>query len=64
MQRRTADGGLTTTDEQITHTVWPCVHHSPDVPCIVAQRNASRYGMRTLRPQPKKAPDAPQSPTR
>lgn len=56
MQKRTYDGGITTTDEQQTHYPWPCVPHPPEVPCEVAQA-AFRSG-RKLIPQ-KKTPNAP-----
>lgn len=58
MQRRTADGGITTTDEQVMHYPHPCVPHSPDVSCRDAQANYRRYGTRTLKPQPRRVPDA------
>lgn len=51
--KNTAEGGLTTIDENVDHTLWPCLPHAQEVSCEQAQamyRNP-REG-RTLRPLP------------
>lgn len=36
------DEGITTTDDQQLHTMWPCVHHDKGVTCEEARREYSR----------------------
>lgn len=38
MQIQTPDGGMTTTDDHVDHTRWPCVPHEQGVPCEEAIR--------------------------
>lgn len=53
MHKRTAEGGVTTIDENVDHTLWPCLPHPQEMTCEMAQamyRNP-REG-RVLRPLP------------
>ena len=37
MHKNTAEGGLTTIDENVDHTLWPCLPHHPSMTCQQAQ---------------------------
>jgi hypothetical protein len=53
MHKNTAEGGLVTIDENVDHTLWPCIPHPQDMSCQQAQamyRNPRE--MRVLRPLP------------
>lgn len=51
MHKNTAEGGLTTINENVDHTKWPCLPHDPETSCEMAQAmfRDPRAG-RTLRP--------------
>ena len=51
MHKQTAEGGVMTIDENVDHTLWPCIPHDPAVDCETAQRmwRDPREG-RVLRP--------------
>lgn len=53
MHKNTAEGGLVTIDENVDHTLWPCLPHPQDMSCEQAQAiyRDPREG-RVLRPLP------------
>lgn len=51
--------GLMTIDENVLHTRWPCFSHPASMACEVAQRLASKKGVRSLVPAASLAPARP-----
>lgn len=44
--------GLRTIDNNVEHTLWPCLSHPASMTCEWAQRLASKRGARSLVPAP------------
>ena len=46
------DGGMSTVEHKVLHSLWPCVPHGSDVSCREAQRvwaKAARVGIKIAR---------------